>query len=195
MRGEDDSGPGPPRGGDGLGADIALGLLCAGIAILARLALHPVVGFTLPYTTVFLTVSLLALWRGWRAAAFCTAVALPLAVTLFVDPVGRMSLPTFGDRAALVGFLIVTTAVIAVGDASRRGLLRAQHAAIDARRAEASLRESEERYRRLVELSPDAIFVSVDRRITYVNEAMVRLFGARAPADLVGRAVQDLITR
>jgi K+-sensing histidine kinase KdpD len=141
VRGEGDSGPGPPHsgGGHGLGADVALGFLCAGLAILARLCLHPVLGFTLPYTTVFLAVALIALWRGWRAAAVCGIVAIPLAILLFVEPPRTLSLPTFGDRAALVGFLIVTCAVVAVSDATRRGLVRAQQAALAARRAAAGL--------------------------------------------------------
>lgn len=57
----------------------------------------------------------------------------------------------------------------------------------DAKRREAETAESEERYRRVVEGSPDAIKVSSDGRIVYVNEAAVRLFGAKSAGDLVGR--------
>jgi two-component system sensor histidine kinase UhpB len=61
------------------------------------------------------------------------------------------------------------------------------------RRAEAELRDSEDRYRRLVVSSPEAIFVIVVRRIAYVNEAGVRLFGAARADELTGRPILDLV--
>jgi PAS domain S-box-containing protein len=61
-------------------------------------------------------------------------------------------------------------------------------------REQAALRASEERYRDLVELSPDAILVvHREGRIVYTNPAGVRLFGAEGPDDVVGRNVLDLM--
>jgi len=51
----------------------------------------------------------------------------------------------------------------------------------DRRRAQAALRESEARLRRLLALLPEAVLVDTGERITYANEAACRLFGA--PAD------------
>ena len=59
--------------------------------------------------------------------------------------------------------------------------------------AEAVLRESEARYRDLVEMSPSAIFIFIEGRFAYVNRATVSLLGASSPADLVGRNVLDFI--
>ena len=61
------------------------------------------------------------------------------------------------------------------------------------KRTEEALRESEERYRELVELSPDAIFIEADRNIAFVNSACVKLLGAASPADLLGRRAADFI--
>jgi PAS domain S-box-containing protein len=61
------------------------------------------------------------------------------------------------------------------------------------KRAEAALKESEERYRVLVELSPNSICVHRDGKLLYVNPAGVRLFGAANRDELVGRSVLDFI--
>ena len=55
------------------------------------------------------------------------------------------------------------------------------------------LRDSEERYRKLIDASPDAIFMHSDWRIILVNQAMLRLFRAERAEQLLGREVLDLI--
>lgn len=59
--------------------------------------------------------------------------------------------------------------------------------------AEEALRQSEERYRRLVELSPEAIVVHSDGKIVYVNPAAVRLWGAAHENELIGRSILNMI--
>jgi PAS domain S-box-containing protein len=61
------------------------------------------------------------------------------------------------------------------------------------KRMEASLRESEERYRQLVELSPDAIMLHREGRIVFVNGAAMRLFGAKSPGDLLNLPLLSLV--
>ncbi len=55
------------------------------------------------------------------------------------------------------------------------------------------LAESEDRYRRLVELSPETIAVHREGRFAYVNAAGVKLFGAASPEELIGRPILDVI--
>jgi PAS domain S-box-containing protein len=57
-----------------------------------------------------------------------------------------------------------------------------------------ALRASEERYARLVELSPEAIAVFVEGRITYANPAAARLAGVKSASGLVGRPVDTFVT-
>ena len=58
---------------------------------------------------------------------------------------------------------------------------------------EAALRESEERYRRLVELSPEAIVVHSEGKFVYVNPAAQKLWGAASPEELIGKHVLDVV--
>ncbi len=59
--------------------------------------------------------------------------------------------------------------------------------------AEEALRESEERYRSLVELLPEGVWVQREGIILYANPAMLRLLGANSPQDLVGRSIYEFV--
>ena len=58
---------------------------------------------------------------------------------------------------------------------------------------ECALRESEDRYRKLVEISPDAVILHCDGKIIYVNPAAQKLIGAQYTEELVGKPVLDFI--
>ncbi|MCX6028489.1 MAG: PAS domain S-box protein, partial [Chloroflexi bacterium] len=55
------------------------------------------------------------------------------------------------------------------------------------------LRESEDRYRNLIEMSPDAIAVHQQGKFVYVNPAGVKLMGAKDPQELVGKPILDIV--
>lgn len=65
--------------------------------------------------------------------------------------------------------------------------------AIHRKQAEQALRESEERYRRLVELSPDAIAIHSGGIIVYANPAALNVMGAESETDLVGKPVLGFV--
>ena len=48
----------------------------------------------------------------------------------------------------------------------------------DRKKSEDDLRESEERYRQLVEISPDAVIIHQEGKITYLNPAALAMLGA-----------------
>jgi len=58
---------------------------------------------------------------------------------------------------------------------------------------QAALKESEARYRSLVEMSPDGVLVHVRGRISFVNQAGTNLFGAASPQEILGQHIMDLV--
>jgi PAS domain S-box-containing protein len=58
---------------------------------------------------------------------------------------------------------------------------------------ETELRESEERYRQLVELSPDGISVEMDGKILFINTAGANLLGYKEPQQLIGKPIFDFV--
>lgn len=56
------------------------------------------------------------------------------------------------------------------------------------RQAMEQLRAGEERYRSLVQVSPEAIFVNRGGVITFINDAGLAMLGARSPAEVLGRS-------
>lgn len=52
---------------------------------------------------------------------------------------------------------------------------------------------SDIRYRSLVELSPDVLFVNADGKIAYANAAAVKFFGAQNAGELIGRTPLDFV--
>ncbi|MGB7623609.1 MAG: PAS domain S-box protein [Terriglobia bacterium] len=61
------------------------------------------------------------------------------------------------------------------------------------KQAEEALRESEERYRRLVEFSPEAIVVHCEGKFVFINSAAMRLFGANRTMDLIGTPILNRV--
>lgn len=60
------------------------------------------------------------------------------------------------------------------------------------RKAEEALQRSEDRYRRLVELCPDAILVESGQKLVFVNSAAKRLLGAASAEELVGKPLHEI---
>src|SRR5262245_13820306 len=64
---------------------------------------------------------------------------------------------------------------------------------VERHRMEEVLKVSEERYRGLVELSPDAIVVHQNGKFTYLNPAAVKLWGAANAEALIGQSIFEVV--
>jgi two-component system CheB/CheR fusion protein len=78
-------------------------------------------------------------------------------------------------------------------DGAVRGVLGALTDQTERKWAEDVILRSEERYRRLVEMSPDSVVVHGDGRILYANPQALRLMGAAQPSDLIGTPLLDRV--
>ena len=126
-----------------------------------------------------------------------SGLILPLSSTLalcVLDLAGLLALPRLlpdmpPDFALIPSLFVGVTAFLVAISSAVRARDSQQR-----RRAVAALREEEERYRNLVESSPDGIVLVAGGRIVYSNPAAARLFGAGTPGQLIGLSpLEDLV--
>jgi PAS domain S-box-containing protein len=56
-----------------------------------------------------------------------------------------------------------------------------------------ALQESQDHFRRMVELSPNGVFVQFDGKFAYANQAMLNILSITDPNQLLGRSILDFI--
>jgi PAS domain S-box-containing protein len=61
------------------------------------------------------------------------------------------------------------------------------------KRVEEALRESEEQYRRLVELLPDGVIIHSEGKVVLTNTAAAKLLGVTTPEQGIGRSVMEFV--
>lgn len=61
------------------------------------------------------------------------------------------------------------------------------------REYERKLLESEERFRKMIEDAPEAIFIQTDKKFAYLNPPALKLYGAKNENDLIGKNVIDTV--
>jgi PAS domain S-box-containing protein len=125
--------------------------------------------------------------RPWAlfAAMACAAVPTPA--------VAADGLATAAAEGGLVAGAVVAVASVLVfwwryRRLGERVLVRER----ELRGTMSELRDSEARYRQLVEMSPDPIFVH-DDHILFANSAALRLFGAARAQDFIGKPTEIIV--
>ena len=79
------------------------------------------------------------------------------------------------------------------GAGEPRGFAKILRDDTEGKLTEERLRESEARFQRVVELSPDAIAVHAEGVVLFMNHAGARLLRAEGPEQIVGRSIAELI--
>ncbi|HET6522442.1 MAG TPA: EAL domain-containing protein [Geminicoccaceae bacterium] len=157
------------------------------------------------------TVAPIAASVGFGAAIFAFDVTLPLGAGIGASYVALiliglwlpsrfapLLLASAATVLAVIGYPLSPPGGIAWLALLNRGLALAAIWLTAAllvwrRTSEQALRESEERYRRLVEMAPDAILTQQDGRLTFVNPQAVELLGARDAAEILDRPVRAFV--
>jgi len=98
---------------------------------------------------------------------------------------------TFSRRDGTPAHVLLSLEKVELGGEDR--VLTAIMDVTERRAVEDALRKSEERYRRLVEASPDAIFVVKEGVVTLANAAALSLLGAGHEEEVLGRTGQSLV--
>lgn len=124
-----------------------------------------------------------------------------LALSLLLTCIATYYLLATAERSAdrqqawiVLGAGLLTSGILfALSRSQVHARMAAEQSAVDLRRSEEALRESGERYRQLVEVSPEAIFLQREGRFVFVNSSLVRLLDAAGPDEILGRPVLDFI--
>ena len=75
----------------------------------------------------------------------------------------------------------------------RRRLTELEDLKQEVERANQRLRESAERFRRLVELSPYGIGIASDGVAVFINDAVAKMLGATERSEIIGKPIMDFV--
>jgi len=90
-------------------------------------------------------------------------------------------------------FQIITYSAPVIRDGSVVGVRGICIDVTDRKKSEEALKDSEDRYRQLVEMSPDVIGIHQDGKIVFMNSSGARILGAKSPDELLGKSIQEVL--
>lgn len=151
------------------------------------------------------TVSLLGV--ALILACVCVTVIVVLNMTrginLLVQGSTLMGQGRFDHRIALFGndelgrlasaFNLMSDSIQDLVHRKRDTLARLNREIAQKDAAKELLRESEDRYRTLVDLAPEGIYVQSGGLVVFMNHAGLRLLGATTPEEIIGKDLMSLI--
>jgi PAS domain S-box-containing protein len=167
-----------------------LAVLAVVLALGLRILLEPWTGGGAPYALTFAAVLAVSLFVGVGPGFLTLALSLPLAAYLSVTRTGTPVFQAVSQGALATADGLIILYLASLEKARRRSLDDANR---ELRRLSDEAARSEARARQVIELSPDAFFLSdLEARFTDVNHAACELLGY-AREELLGKTIFDVI--
>ncbi len=186
-----------------------LGVLAGVGSLLLRDFLSPFFGDRNPYHTAWLAVVFAAWYCGLGPAIVTVIIGAAGIWYFFLPPVHSFFIKDVPEVSGLLGFLVFSAVIIALGESTRRSIAKQEKAEQDLRRAQEEL---EQRVRErtadlqkrtaeviekatLLDLANDAIFIKTKTSgdaISYWNKGAERLYGWTA-SEALGRNPAELL--
>jgi PAS domain S-box-containing protein len=181
-------------------ASLLLAVLFSLIALLMAFDLREETRWTVPRRVGSAIVMGLAVsamhYTGMAAASFIPAPPPDLSHAVSISAVG--------NNAIAIVTLIVLVAAMVTSSVDRRASVEFERLNQELERrvlertsqltaVNEELAETEERFRKLVEALPDALYVHSENKIVFVNPFGMRLLGAQQPEQLVGKGIFEIV--
>jgi PAS domain S-box-containing protein len=158
-----------------------------------RLALDAPLGQQPALVVFTVPIMLSAYAGGFKAGLLATVLSYFAASYYVLPPIHSFAVASGAERWQQFFVALAGVVISASNEALHRVRRRVESATRDYEHAQMALRMSEQRYRDLVEWAPEAMIVHSGEKVLFVNPAAVRMFGASASTDLVGKHILDLV--
>lgn len=155
-------------------------VILVAIATIVRLALGHWFGVTAPFVTIYPSIILVVLIGGLGPALLAIFLSVIAAGFVFREPAVPLGIGTAKDIATLGMFTVSATLLVIIAHR------------LTAARADRARRESEEKYRAVVESTNDGIIIVQDGVVTFANPRMAELDGSTVE-HLIGSPITDHI--
>ena len=193
-----------------------LAVLAALVALFLRKTLSPLLGASNPYHTVWLAIVFSAWYCGIGPSVVTALLSVVGVWYLFLSPSHSVALANpRAEISGMVGFLVFSGFIIALGEANRRSKARSEREVAQRKQIEDELRSTQAQLESrvqertaeleqnvaetrekaaLLDLANDAIFVkSLDGAISYWNQGAERLYGW-SKEEAIGRTSHELLS-
>lgn len=115
-------------------------------------------------------------------------IALPIIKEAFKGKIGHYETPYWFNR-----YYQVSVAPLHRSDGETEEILLIAQNITDRKQAEEKAREREAQFKILFENAPEPMFIQLDSKFAYVNQATIALYNARSAEDLIGTPLLDRI--
>jgi two-component system sensor histidine kinase/response regulator len=152
-------------------------LAATAVTLLIRLMLKPVLGNAVPQMTFFPAVMIAAYFGGFWPGMLATVLSAVAANYFLAEQTPSFHVSNTNDLAALILFVLVGTIISTLCESLHR--VRHHMVALERQRAEEAMRETEERFRQLVENIHEVFWMTDVRgeRMLYVSPGYAEIYG------------------